>query len=377
MARRICHISTVHPTFDVRIFHRECRGLARAGYDVHLVIQAERDETVDGVRVHALPRRSSRLSRMLIAPWGAMRRALRARAELFHLHDPELLPVGFLLRWLWRKPVIFDVHESIAEQMLSKEWLPRWSRPLVGLAYRAVERCLRPGLCLVLANESSAAHYPAHAVVVRNFPDAAAADLGEVQPVSRRPRPPLLLYVGAVTEDRGALLYPRMLRGLLDRGCDARLQIVGPAEPRLAQRLTAEIARLNLSDRAAYLGPLPFAQAMNLAAEATLGLCLLMPMPNYTTCLATKILEYMMCGTPVLASAFDHWRPYVEGVASGRMANPLNEAHVIETARAMLSDAAALDAMGDAGRRAGRERFNWSSEFTALTALYEDMLAAR
>ncbi len=371
---RICHISTVHPADDVRVFHRECGSLARAGYEVHLVIRTPRAETIDGVHLHPLPNVRLRLLRMTVLPWIALRRALKTRADIYHYHDPELIPVGFVLRWLFRRKVVYDVHEFIPGQIMGKQWLPRWSRRVVALAYRMVEKLLTPGQQFVLANENCVPSYPPSACLVRNYPllrDPPKA-ANDDERFSRRP--PLLVYVGGVSEDRGALLYVDLVQGLAARGIDVRLMIIGPASASFGRRLTAHIADTDTASRVTLTGRLESAAAMAHAAEAAIGLCLLKPSPNYTTCLATKIFEYMMVGTPVLASDFAHWQPYVLGEQAGRMADPGRLDEVVDVCAAMLADPAALRAMGARGAAAVRERYNWDSEFQALWGCYRRLL---
>jgi len=121
-------------------------------------------------------------------------------------------------------------------------------------------------------------------------------------------------------------------------------------------------------------GRLNFEEAMAHVAAATIGLCLLLPMPDHKLLLSTKLLEYMMVGTPVLASAFDAWRSYVEGEGAGLMADPLDLSQVVVTCERMLDDPAGLDAMGRRGAEAVRSRYNWASEFKELERCYRELL---
>src|ERR1700733_8697566 len=95
---KIAHLTTVHAPFDVRIFHKECKSIARTGYEVTLIACHDRDEMREGVRIRPLSKSPGRLSRMIRGSWAIYQKAIRENADLYHFHDPELLPVGLLLR---------------------------------------------------------------------------------------------------------------------------------------------------------------------------------------------------------------------------------------------------------------------------------------
>ena len=95
MKAKVCIITTVHQPFDTRIFHKQAKTLVQAGYDVTLIAQHENDEMVDGVKIIALAKPCNRFARIFGLTWRAFTSALSQSAEVYHFHDPELIPCGF------------------------------------------------------------------------------------------------------------------------------------------------------------------------------------------------------------------------------------------------------------------------------------------
>jgi hypothetical protein len=130
----VCHLTTVHNRGDPRIFGKECRSLAEAGYSVSLVVaDGGKDETVSSVRIYGVRNRSDRLKRILFSPSDAFKRALELDAELYHLHDPELIPIGLRLKRA-AKVVIFDSHEDVPLQLMRKGYVPGFLKAIATLS---------------------------------------------------------------------------------------------------------------------------------------------------------------------------------------------------------------------------------------------------
>jgi len=121
---KICILTTAHPPFDSRIFRKEARSLVKAGYEVILIAQHDKEEVVDGIRIINLQKQTNRIKRMTKTVLEAYQKARAVDAEIYHFHDSELIPVGLRLRKLGKK-VIFDIHEDTRQLILAKNYIPR------------------------------------------------------------------------------------------------------------------------------------------------------------------------------------------------------------------------------------------------------------
>lgn len=96
--KKVCHMTSAHPSSDIRIFNKECVTLSRAGYKVFLAAHGE-EYTEQGVSVQSVGQAySSRMKRMLFASRNIYRKALEIDADIYHFHDPELLPYALKLK---------------------------------------------------------------------------------------------------------------------------------------------------------------------------------------------------------------------------------------------------------------------------------------
>lgn len=357
---KVLHLTTLHPARDVRIFEKECRTLAAAAHEVHLAAPAAEAASVEGVSIEPLGYVEIRtgptaLSRRLRAAWAA---AHASGADLFHLHDPELLPVALRLKAA-RKRVVYDAHEdtpvevsTLGEGGLAARGLGvGWTAGLAALG-RAVD-------AVVAATPRVAERFPAEkTVVVRNFPRLEEAEGFAGPPLAERPRE--FVYLGGVTADRGA----REILEAVELVPEATVVLAGRVQPpQLAAELVHERVRL-----AGWLDRDGVAAALR---RARAGLLVLHPRRAYVDALPVKVFEYMAAGIPAISSDFPLWRD----VAEGLFVNPRDPRAIADAMRLILEHPTEAEELGARGRERVQTTYNWERESERLLELYARLSA--
>lgn len=359
------HVTTTHQALDTRVFLKECRTLAAAGHRVFLVVPHDGHYVQDGVVVRGIHRPFGRFDRWWRTGREAFSAAVSTEAEVVHLHDPELIPHGWLFK-LMGKRVIYDAHENRPLQILSKTWIPALLRRPVAWLTRMVEAASARVFDLVIAaTPEIAGTFPPHrTALVQNFPL-----VDEFAAVGRRPaaeRPAHIVFVGGITPIRGAEQMVTAM-SLLPPELGARLQLVGEfAPPSLRQALEGNpgwsaVSALGFQSRGA---------VADLLEDARAGLVLYHPEPNHVGAQPNKLFEYMSAGLPVIASDFPLWRAIVGHADCGMLVDPLDPQAIAEAMTRILRHPAEAQAMGLRGRRAVQEEFNWGTQAEALLAGY-------
>jgi len=367
----VCHLTSVHGYEDVRILLRECRSLAAAGYATHLVAPGAPDGLVHGVRLHGVTRRTGRVARMLRTVGEVYTAAVRVDADLYHFHDAELIPVGLLLRARGRK-VIYDIHEDVPRDLVTRDYLPGAAKPMLQWLVERIENFAgRRFSGLVPATPAIAARFRRlnrPLAVINNYP--LLDEWGSLDGMPWTDRPFAVAYVGAVSLDRGLIQMVQAI-GDLREPSQAHLELAGtfaPPEPRTLA------ARLEGWARVRELGQLSREDVRRVLGRVRAGLLLYHPAPNNVESQPNKLFEYMAAGLPVIASDFPLWREIVAGTGCGLLVDPLDSRAIAQAIEYVLTHAADAEAMGRRGRRAFEERFNWSMEERRFLDFYSGVL---
>jgi len=364
---KITHLTSVHPPFDTRIFQKECKSLREAGYCVGLVVRHHQDDTVDGIAIRALPTPKTRLQRMIVSSWRVYQEATQAQADLYHFHDPELIPIALLLRFRG-KTIIYDVHEDVPRQILSKHYIPKVWRATIAWIIERLETFSARRFDAVVAATPHITHrfesLGCHAVNINNYPILNELHIPYLD-WSQKGR--AVCYVGGIAQIRG-------IREMVEAigQTDAKLLLAGQfADSQQRQRVVSLPGWANVQE----LGQLDRQEVAHTLLRSIAGLVVLHPTVNYIDALPVKMFEYMSAGLPVIASNFPLWRDIIEGNDCGVCVNPLDPSAIRDAIQYLLDHPDEAQRMGKNGRQAVEEKYNWETEAQKLKSLYAELLA--
>lgn len=307
---------------------------------------------------------------MTLGMWRIFWRALRLKADLYHFHDPELIPVGLLLR-LTGARVVYDVHEDYQEAFLYKKWLPNWSRSFVASATGWLERASSGLLSAVVVATPRIAENFRHSnlTIVQNYPRV--EEFLDIDTSFYADRSPVVAYVGAISEERSAIEMVGAMDIVATKIPGARLALGGAFA---SDSLRRNVESMSGWQHVDFLGFQSRAQLVSILARSRLGLIVFHPVGNYVEALSVKMFEYMAAGIPVVVADFPINREMCNGEEFGVLVGPKSAEELAEAIVRLLQSPEESIELGAVGRKLVVNEYNWSAEERKLMAVYARLL---
>lgn len=365
LATKVCHMTSVHSPEDVRIFHKECVSLAQAGYEVYLV---ERGESYDKNGVHIvgvgeMPK--SRWKRMTKGARRVYEKALELDCDIYHFHDPELLPYGLKLKKKGKR-VIFDSHELTRIQIQGKYYLSDFVRKCISKLYSFYENYTLRRIDGVIFPCPIDGEFPLpgkNRVFLNNVPSL--SELYDRYDPEVKKEENTVCTIGTLTYSRGI----KQLLLAADRA-DCKVILGGTIRP---ASFETEIMQMPESKQAEFLGQINRTQVLEVYKRATIGVSSILNVGQYDKAenMPTKVYECMAMGLPVVLTRNTFNEKMVEKYRFGICVDPENIEEFANALRDLLDNPSKMAELGQNGRRAIKERFNWELEQKKLLDLYD------
>ena len=365
----IVHLTSAHPRNDIRIYHKELVSLSKK-FKCSLIVADGLGSHVNENKINIIDigKPNSRLDRMKNSPKRILQSALKLDADLYHLHDPELLQIAIGLKKAG-KIVIFDAHEDLPKQVLSRPYLNKLNAHIIAFIVKYYEKFVCSKLDAIVTATPSIqekfSKFSKKTVDINNYPL-----LGELETVEKNWSNIGfdIAYVGGVSKIRGV---EEVVKSLEFTHSNVRLNLVGKFNEKITHENTKHLDGWH---KVIEHGQLSRTEVKKILEKSIAGIVTFLPVPNHIDAQPNKMFEYMSAGIPVIGSNYPLWKSIIEGNNCGICVDPEKPQEIAKAIDRLTSDKKLSEEMGKNGIKAVNEKYNWSIEEAKLFKLYEELL---
>ncbi|MDO6657208.1 glycosyltransferase family 4 protein [Anaerobacillus sp. 1_MG-2023] len=365
--KKVCVITSIHSPYDGRIYHKQCKSLKRAGYDVVLI--APEPEVAESEEIPLITfKRPSGVKERLKSTFHLYKLAKKTKADLYHFHDPELMIVGVMIEVFLKKPVIYDVHEHYPNTIMGREYIPSLVKVPMKYAYVGIEKLALMKISgVIYTTEEIGRRYRRYnGCKIENYP------LKQMFPeASKEKNKNQLIYLGGITKIRGVLQLLEGFGEVVKKAPDAKLLFLGSFESTaFKDEVDQLINKLGIDLNVTFISRVPYEQISAYVERSAIGVLPYLPYPNHLVALPNKLFEYMAASNAIIASNFSHYAKVIENSQGGLVINPEDPKDIAMKLNQLLSSPSKTKELGENARRAFENTYNWSCEEKKLLEFY-------
>lgn len=366
---KIFIFTSVHIWKDTRVFIKEAVSLAKK-FDVELHAPADfKYKEIKNVKVYGLPiwktQKDRKITREIIRE-----RLKKSDADVFHFHDPELIPTGLYLK-LKNKTVIYDVHENISKQVLTKEWIAKPVRRLVSSGIFLFEKFSSVFfdriITVIPSIKESFLPFNKKVDIIYNYPMLQKFEVDyEKKDIDA-------IYVGSVTRIRNVFNMIKAAEVVKKSKPDVVFKIVGPIEDELKKEVNEYITQKDLRNNVIITGRMDYNIMVQELIRSKIGLGVILPQKNLIDSVSTKMFEYMMFRLYIVASDFPLWEKLIDKIQCGVTVDPTDPQAIANAVIEALNNKKMLQEKSQNAYKYIEKEYNWGIEEKKLIEIYKGL----
>jgi len=359
---KVAHLSIRHPASDNRLFYKQAVTLQKAGYHVNLIIPHPRDEIIQGINILSLPEYKKRRDKILKNIPRTLIKSLKLNAKIYQLYDPELIPVGLVLKLL-RKKIICDFSEDYYSDTFDKKWLGILKKPAAIYISTLQKIALKTFDNIIAAEPEIESKFKSNkTILLRNFPVLSIRD--NLADISYEKNKFTLIYAGWLTRTRG---IKEIIESLEYVNTDVEFLLMGKWEKGYKEECEALSGWNSTTD----LGFKPLSEVYSYTSSSDIGIVNFLPHPNHNEALPNKPFDYMASSIPFIFSNFKYWKSIFS--ECGLSVNPEDPKDIAEKIQTLLENKELKIRLGKRGREFVENQYNWETESKKLIKLYREL----
>lgn len=375
---KVCMVTTNHSPFDSRIFYKEAKSLKKAGYNITVIghTNSKLEKEVDGIKIVGIEKKVEIKSYLSLLR-RLLKEALDVNADVYHCHEPESFLVAIYLKIFKRKKIIYDVHEYYIDVLPLSS--PQRKLFLGFMLYLVEPLFCRYTDAIITADEEIAKRYKKFNKNVHplfNFPSFEVFKPSDNRYLREKyENHSVIIYMGGMSEERGILELIKAVHKVSRTYPLVKLLLLGNFGTKDFEERCIEYVRSNdLAVIVEFLGFVPHTEIQKYVDAADVGTILLHPTTRFIkTAYPIKLFEYMICGKPIIASNLPAMGKIVKESECGVLVDPTGIDEIAESIIDLIEHPEEAKKMGEHGRRAVEDKYNWEKMEERLIKIYNEV----
>jgi glycosyltransferase involved in cell wall biosynthesis len=373
--KNVLIFTSVHLMHDSRIV-KQVNSLQQAGYECTLVAPWAGQERNYSFSESYFKRKRG-IGGRLFAQLIFFKTALLRKWDYIHFHDFDTVPVAIIIRLLTWKRIIYDVHENYGEEVLTREYIPKFLRyPLsliVNLTELLAARIIGCVVVVVPVQVKRFKNWGCHRVtMVRNY---ASLEMAPENPVDSEHihHNGYVINTSGQTLNYGAMLLLDAAVALSKSGNTVPICCIDRFEgsPGLRDLLFRRISDEGIKNYQ-FLPRVEPNKVGTYLSSSAIGLSIFLDSENKRQAIPTKLFEYMAYGIPIIATDVGYQAEIIRKSKSGIVVQSDCPEALAEAILLLWKDPALRKQLGLAGRKAFFTDFCWEAEVKSLVTLYSE-----